>query len=168
MKNTAIIFSVNSKNSGRIANKIIDAFGRDEIETIPAEELTEEQFLGYNNLILSSPTWFDGELASYWDEFVPALETMDLKGKKIAIFGMGDQWAYPENFGDAVGLLAGIMQNQGAIIVGETLSEGYTFEKSKALNEGKFIGLIIDEENQSQLTDARIATWVSSIKAEFQ
>jgi flavodoxin I len=167
MKKTAIIYSYNSKNSGKVAEKIREEFGIDDIEAVNAEELNEEQFLAYDNMILSSPTWFDGELANYWDEFVPALENMDLSGKTIAIFGMGDQWGYPENFGDAVGLLAGIMQSRGAKIVGETSTTGYTFEKSKAVISGKFIGLMIDEENQGQLTNERIKNWVSQIKKDF-
>jgi flavodoxin I len=167
MKTTAIIYSYNSKNSGKVAEKIMKAFGSGELEAFNAEDLTEEQFLAFDRLILSSPTWFDGELASYWDEFVPALENMDLSGKKIALFGMGDQWGYPENFGDAVGLLAGILQSRGAQIIGHTSTEGYTFEKSKALNDGKFAGLLLDEENQGQLTDERVNKWVSALKVEF-
>ena len=168
MNRTAIIYSFNSKNSGKVAEKIKVEYGEKEIDTINAEELTEDQFLAYQNLILSSPTWFDGELANYWDEFVPALEAMDLKNKTIAVFGTGDQWGYPENFGDAVGILAGIMKKQGAKVVGETSTEGYTFEKSKASNNGKFLGLLIDEDNQGQLTGARVKNWVNDIKKQFK
>jgi flavodoxin I len=168
MNKTAIIYSFNSKNSGKVAEKIKEEFGKNEIDTINAEELSEEQFLSYKNLILSSPTWFDGELANYWDEFVPALETMDLKDKTIALFGMGDQWGYPENFGDALGILSDILSKLGAKIVGQTSTNGYTFEKSKAVRNGQFIGLLIDEENQSQLTDERIKSWVTKIKKDFQ
>jgi flavodoxin I len=168
MNKTAIIYSFNSKTSAKAAEKIKKEYGENGIDTINAEELTEEQFLAYNNLILSSPTWFDGELANYWDEFVPALESMDLTNKTIAIFGMGDQWGYPENFGDALGILANIMQKQGAKIVGETSTDGYTFEKSKAVKNGQFIGLLLDEDNQGQLTDERIRNWVEEIKKEFK
>jgi flavodoxin I len=167
MKTTAIIYSYNSKNSGKVAEKIMKAYGSAELEAYNAEELTEEQFLAFDRLILSSPTWFDGELANYWDEFVPAIEGMDLSGKKIAIFGMGDQWGYPENFGDAVGLLANILQSRGAKIIGQTSTEGYTFEKSRAVKDGKFVGLLLDEENQGQLTDERIANWVAVLKKDF-
>ena len=61
--------------------------------------LTEEIFLSHKNMILGVPTWFDGELPNYWDEFVPAIEDLDLKGKTIAIYGLGNQVEYPENFG---------------------------------------------------------------------
>ncbi len=73
------------------------------------------------------PTWFDGELPNYWDEFVPALEEMDLKGKKIALYGLGDQKGYSENFLDGVCIMAEILEAQGAILVGFTSTEGYIF-----------------------------------------
>jgi flavodoxin I len=41
------------------------------------------------NIILGVPTWFDGELPNYWDEFVPALEDMDLKGKEVCLVWAG-------------------------------------------------------------------------------
>lgn len=48
-------------------------------------------------MIVGASTWFDGELPTYWDELVPELESLDLKGKKVAIFGLGDQKNYPDN-----------------------------------------------------------------------
>jgi flavodoxin I len=166
MSKTGIFYSFSTKNSAGVAEKIKKEFGS-KIDTIAIDEMTDSDFLSYDNLILSSPTWFDGELAGYWDEFVPALEEMDLKGKTVAIFGLGDQVGYPENFGDAVGLLADILEKRGAKIVGETSTKGYKFEKSKAIRNDKFIGLLIDVENQDDLTDERIRKWVADIKKQF-
>ena len=39
--------------------------------------------------------------------------------------------------------------------------------KIKAVKNGKFVGLAIDEDNQSDLTDERIKIWVAQIKKEF-
>jgi flavodoxin I len=167
MKKTAIFYSFNTKNSSKVAEKIKQAFGESKLETINAEEITEEQFLAYDNLILSVPTWFDGELPNYWDEFVPALEEMDLKGKQVAIFGLGDQKGYPENFGDAIGIMANLVEAQGAKVVGTTSTKGYTFEKSRGAKNGIFYGLMIDVENQDDLTDERVNNWVKEIKKSF-
>jgi flavodoxin I len=167
MKKTAIFYSFNTKNSSKVAEKIKQSYGESDIDTINTEELTEDQFIAYDNLILSVPTWFDGELPNYWDEFVPALEDLSLKGKKVAIFGLGDQKGYPENFGDAIGTMADLVENQGAKVVGSTSAKGYTFEKSKGLKNGKFVGLMIDVENQDNLTDERINNWVKEIKKSF-
>lgn len=167
MNKTAIIYSFNTKKTGKIAEKIKEAFNDDQVELINAEEVTEELFLSYNQIIMGVSTWFDGELPNYWDEFVPALEDMDLSGKKIALFGLGDQKGYPENFQDGMGIMADILENRGATLVGHTSIEGYQFESSRAQRENRFVGLAIDYENQGSLNKERITSWVEELKKEF-
>jgi flavodoxin I len=167
MKKTAIVYSFNTKKSAKIAEKIKEEFNDDAIEMVNAEDITEEQFTAYEQLILGVSTWFDGELPNYWDEFVPAIEDMDLKGKKIAIFGLGDQKGYPENFQDGLGLMAEILEKQGAKIVGFTSTDGFTYERSRAERGDQFVGLSLDLENQSSKTNARITAWVKDLKKEF-
>jgi flavodoxin I len=168
MNKTGIIYSFNSTKTAKAAEKIKEAFGSDSnIVPINAEVLTEELFLSFNNIILGVPTWFDGELPNYWDEFVPALEDLNLKGKTIAIFGLGNQVEYPENFGDAVGILGELVQERGAKLVGFTSIEGYKYESSRAEVDGKFMGLILDQETQPRQSKERIANWVTELKSSF-
>lgn len=168
MSKTAIIYSFHTQKSKKVAEKIIEAFGKDKIDAINAEEITTATFEGYDNLILSAPTWFDGELPNYWDEFVPDLEEMDLKNKTFAVFGLGDQKGYPENFCDAIGILVEILEECGANIIGKIPNEGYTFESSRALRENVFVGLPLDQENQARLTKKRVENWVSQLKKEMK
>lgn len=168
MNKTGIIYSFNSTKTAKAAEKIVDAFGPDfNIVHVNAEELTEELFLSFTNLILGVPTWFDGELPNYWDEFVPALEDLNLKGKTIAIYGLGNQVEYPENFGDAVGIMGELVQERGANLVGFTSAEGYNYESSKALIGDQFIGLLLDQETQPRLSKERIEKWVTDLKSHF-
>jgi len=168
MEKIGLIYSFNTKKTSEVAGKIIREFGKDMLETVNAETIDEQKFLSFNRLILGVPTWFDGELPNYWDEFVPAIEEMALKGKKIALFGLGDQAGYPENFLDAVGIMAQLFLTRGAEIIGRTSAAGYTFEHSRAFQDGAFLGLAIDFENQNKLTDERIKNWVESLKKEFE
>jgi len=168
MSKTAIIYSFHTQKSKKVAEKIIEAFREPSIVAINAEELTKEVFNEYDNFILSAPTWFDGELPNYWDEFVPDLEEMDLKNKTFAVFGLGDQKGYPENFCDAIGILVGILENCGATIIGQISLEGYTFESSKAQRGDKFVGLPLDQENQARLTQQRIENWVAELKKSMK
>ncbi len=168
MRKTALIYSFNTKKSEKIAKKIKDEFNDDAIEVVNAEEITEEKFSSYDQIILGVSTWFDGELPNYWDEFVPAIEDLDLKGKKVAIFGLGDQKGYPENFQDGMGLMAEILEDRGAEVVGFTSTEGYTYERSRAERGDQFVGLAIDLENQSAKTDPRIADWVKELKKQLK
>ena len=167
MSKTAIIYSFHTQKSKKVAEKIMEAFGKDQLEAVNAEELTKEIIEKYDHFILSAPTWFDGELPNYWDEFVPDLEEMDLSKKSFAIFGLGDQKGYPENFCDAIGLLADILEGCGAKIVGQTSVEGYTYEASRAQRGDQFIGLPLDQENQARLTKDRVGKWVEKLKEEF-
>jgi flavodoxin I len=167
MKKIGLIYSFSTIKTSQIAKKILENFDAKEIEEVNAEEITEEKFKSFDNLILGCPTWFDGELPNYWDEFVPAIEDMNLKGKKVAIFGNGDQKGYPENFCDAVGLMAGILELRGVTIVGNTSTEGYTFETSKARRGNIFCGLTLDFENQAKLNKKRVDDWCAQLKKEF-
>jgi flavodoxin I len=167
MKKIGLFYSFNTKKTAQTANKIVEYLGKENIEDINAEEVTPDKFMVYDNLILGVPTWFDGELPNYWDEFVPALEDLNLNEKKIAIFGAGNQKGYPENFVDAIGIMAGILEKQGAKIVGFTSVEGYNFESSKAKRGDQFCGLALDFENQVGLNKERIANWCVQLNKEF-
>jgi len=167
MKKVGVFFSFSSNKTARLGDKIIESFGIDNVEKVNAENITVEEFLNYSNYIVGVPTWFDGELPMYWDELVPAIKDMDLSGKKFAIYGLGDQKGYPENFNDGVGLFAELVISQGAQVVGYTSIEGYNFENSRAVKEGLFCGLCLDQENQAKMSEKRINDWVEQIKKEF-
>jgi flavodoxin I len=167
MEKVGIFFSYGSNKTSRLAEKIIEHFGSELIEKVNADSVTVEQFVKFKNYIVGVPTWFDGELPIYWDEFVPAIKDIDLSGRKFAIFGLGDQKGYSENFNDGVGLFADLVSHQGAVVVGYTDIEGYRFEGSKALKDGRFCGLCLDQENQAKLSEKRISEWVEQLKKEF-
>lgn len=167
MSKIAIIYSFNTKKTGKIAAQLQEAYNDPDVEMLNAEDITEDSFLAYDRIIMGVPTWFDGELPNYWDEFVPALEDMDLSGKKIALFGLGDQKGYPENFLDGVGIMAEVLESRGATLVGFTSTEGYEFESSRAKRNDSFAGLAIDYENQGSMNKQRIAAWIKQLKNEF-
>ncbi len=168
MKKTGIFYSFNTDKTKNVAKQILKEFKDNSIEEINVENVDTTEFLGYDNYILGVPTWFDGELPNYWDEFLPAIEDEGFSGKIIALFGLGDQKDYPENFVDAIGVLGEFLEERGATIVGLTSTEGYFYESSRAERDGKFLGLAIDFENQSNLNDKRISDWVKDLKKSFK
>jgi flavodoxin I len=158
VKKIGIVYSFNTNKTSKIGKKIADAFeGSAEVEMVNVEDITADRFLQFDNLVCGTATWFDGELPNHWDEFVPDLEEMDLKGKTIALFGLGDQKGYPENFLDGVGILAEIFEARGASMVGFTSTEGYSYESSRA-----------DYESQGSLNKERVTAWVEKLKLEFK
>ena len=150
MKKIGIFYGKETVKTASIANKIQELFGDSEAKMIPVEEAWEKEFEAYDNLIVGGATWFDGELPNYWDIIIPELKSLSLKGKRIAIFGLGDQVNYSENFVDSIGLLTKAFMEAGAMIVGQTSPEGYSFSQSLALKDGKLQGLAIDEDNQPE------------------
>lgn len=123
----------------------------------------------YDYLILGIPTWDYGELQEDWEDIWADLDEVDFSGKKVALYGLGDQIGYPEWFQDALGYLHSKVVTRGATACGYWPSTGYQFEGSKALTpDGNFfVGLALDDENEFALTDARIARWCTQILAEF-
>ena len=168
MKKIGLFYSFNTNKTSQAARKIGEEFETGQIDHVNAEILTEKEFLSYDNLILGVPTWFDGELPNYWDEFVPALEDLDMTGKTVAIFGNGNQKGYPENFVDGVGIMANLLESRGARLTGFTMVKGYEFESSQALRGDQFTGLALDFENQAQQINGKIRKWVEQLKQEFQ
>jgi flavodoxin I len=126
-----------------------------------------EDFVEYSNVIIGCPTWNIGELQSDWDGLAEELDNVDFSGKKVAYFGPGDQVGYADNFQDAMGILEEKISGRGGKTVGQWPTEGYEFYGSKAVKNGKFVGLALDEDNQSDLTEQRIKTWVAQLKPEF-
>ncbi|HBG79733.1 MAG TPA: flavodoxin, partial [Porphyromonadaceae bacterium] len=99
-----------------------------------------------------------------WSDFYHKLEKMDLTGKTVALFGLGDSFIYPDSFVDAMGILYETVAEKGATLVGEVSPDGYQFDYSRALKNGVFVGLPLDEDNDADLTNGRIEKWVESLK----
>lgn len=169
MEKIGLFYGTATAKTATVAKEIQEAFGNGiQVDIVPIEKAWEEDFMAYDNLIVGTSTWFDGELPAYWDEILPELKITKMKNKSVAIFGLGDQVRYPDNFADGIGLLAEVFENCGATIVGLTSVEGYSFARSKAVRGDKFFGLVIDFENQHDKTDMRIKNWVEQLKKEFK
>lgn len=166
MSKTGLFYATGTDKTTAVANKIKEAFGPGEIEMIPIERAWKKDFEAFHYLIVGAATWFDGELPSDWDELLPELKTLRLDGRKVAIFGLGDQVNYPDNFVDSIGILAEVVKGAGAELVGCTSTEGYRFNRSKAVKNGEFLGLALDPETQPDKTDQRIHSWVARLKEE--
>jgi len=123
----------------------------------------------YDFIIVGIPTWDYGELQEDWEECWEQLSDLDLTGKTVAIWGQGDQEGYGQWFQDAVGYLHDQLKSRGAKMVGYWPIEGYEFEASEALDdsETQFLGLALDDENQFDLSEERIDTWLKQIFSEL-
>lgn len=117
----------------------------------------------YDRLILGSSTWGCGDLQDDWYQFLEKLKNSNLSGKQVALFVCGDSGSYPDTFCDAVGLIYEALQGTGCTFLGACGPEGYESIHSLVCNEGKLLGLAVDE-SQPDKTDARIAAWCNQLK----
>ncbi len=166
MSKIGIFFGSTTGNTETIANSIAEALGVDsdnvkEIAGVDLEELEE-----YDVLLLGSSTWGSGDLQDDWEGIIEDLEDAPLAGKKVAVFGSGDSSSYPDTFCNAMATIAAAAQKAGATLIADKVdASGYEFDESEAVVDGNFVGLAIDEDNESDKTDDRIAAWVEQIKA---
>ena len=134
------------------------------IKDTPLTEINQHQLL-----IFGISTWDYGELQEDWESHWSELSDLDLNGKIIALYGMGDQIGYSEWFQDALGMLHEQVLAQGGYVIGYWPNRGYEFAASKALTEDQqhFVGLALDEDNQYDLTEQRIEQWCQQLQTEI-
>lgn len=149
----------------RMEESIRNLFPQLEVSAINIIDLEDpkDMFLP-DKIILGMPTWNYGEFQDDWEMVIDQIASVNLQGKTIAMFGLGDQIGYPEYYLDALGMIGEQLKAQGATFVGAWPSAGYKFTRSKALlPDGNFIGLALDEDSQPELTDERINQWLSQV-----
>lgn len=161
MSKAIVVYGSTTGTTEDIAGRIAKALGTD---VINVSDLNNDVIASNDLLVLGSSTWGCGELQDDWYSGVELLKSANLSGKKVAVFGCGDSASYSDTFCDAMSIIADAADQAGATLVGSVSTDGYTFDASASVKDGKFVGLAIDEMNESDKTDDRIAAWVASIK----
>ncbi len=131
--------------------------------TVDIKDATADDFENCHLLILGSPTYGDGTLQTDWEDNIDKLRSANLKGKKVALFGTGDQQAYPTSFLNAMGILYDEVSELGAQVIGFTDTTGFDYVESTAERDGKFVGLALDLDTQSGMTEKRVTAWLSQL-----
>lgn len=169
MAKICLIFGSDEGNTEAVAQRIVARFGDQSIDVYDVSDVTQLTFTEYTQFILGIPTWDFGQIQSDWEEFWDDLQEIDFSGKQVALFGLGDQFGYGDFFVDAMGMLHEVVSANGAHTIGAWSAEGYEFDASKAYSEEKnqFVGLALDEDQQPDLTAARLNQWCQEVAAEF-
>ena len=160
MKKTIVVFGSSTGTCEAIAEKIAQKLG---CEVMDVQNLTAEVVESHQNLILGTSTWGAGELQDDWYDGLKVLQGADLSGKTIALFGCGDCESYSDTFVGGIGELYNAIKASGARFVGAVDTDGYSFDDSEAVIDGKFIGLPLDDVNEDDKTDTRIDAWIAEI-----
>ena len=165
MKKTVIIFGTSTGTCEDLAGRIGAKLGVDNI--INVTDLSDSVIADNDNLILGTSTWGAGELQDDWYDGIKVIKSADLSGKTVALFGCGDSESYPDTFVGGMAELYNAAKEAGANIIGSVATDGYTFDESEAVVDGKFVGLALDEVNEDDKTDERIDAWTEEIKPQL-
>jgi flavodoxin I len=172
MNKIGIFFGTDSGTTRLMAKKMAKKLGDIASKPLNVNRITVDDLLQYDSLILGTPTYGECQFPGIstgvndgsWEEFVPQFAGVDMTGKTVALYGLGNQEKYPDRFADTLFLLYELFTNCGATIIGDWSTEGYIFDKSKAVVDGRFVGLVIDNNFQGLLTDSRIDAWLEEVK----
>ncbi|MFV0505174.1 MAG: flavodoxin [Bacteroidales bacterium] len=164
MKKIGVFYGTSTGNTENVAELIAKGMGATtyDVADSPIGAVAECEVL-----ILGTSTLGIGDLQDDWDDFLPKLKDADLDGKTVALFGLGDADSYPDSFVDGMGIIYNVLKDKGCTIVGAVDTEGYDYDESIAEVDGQFVGLVIDEDNESDKTNARIDSWIELIKAQI-
>merc|ERR1719293_376284 len=162
-----LLYSTQTGNTETVAEIIAEAAG---VEATPIDDVEAADLAGYDGLIVGTPTWNTGadefRSGTTWDDYLEEIAALDLKGKPVAVFGCGDSQGYGDNFCDAIEEMHSTFKAAGAKMLGMVDSSGYQHSESKSEQDGKFLGLPLDQDNEDDQTEGRVKAWVGQIKGE--
>lgn len=165
MKKTGIFYGSSTGTCEDLANQIADKMGVAASDVHSADKLSADLVKEYDLLILGTSTWGDGELQDDWYDGIKVLKSADLSFKSIALFGCGDSESYCDTFCDGMGILYEDLKDSGCNFIGNKVgTDGYSFSSSIAVVNGAFVGLALDEVNESDKTAERIGNWTAELK----
>lgn len=167
MKKTGIFYGSTTGTTESVARLIAEKLGVSPADVHDVSKLDAALAESYEALILGTSTWGDGELQDDWYDGIKVLKNANLSGKTIALFGCGDSESYSDTFCDGMGILFEDLKDSGCTFVGAVSDSDYTYASSVAVADGKFVGLALDDVNESDRTDARVSAWTEMLKADW-
>ncbi len=164
MKTIGIFYGSSTGNTQDAAKIIAQKLGTENVFDVG--NVSTDQLAKYDVLIFGSSTWGIGDLQDDWEGFISQVKAQNLSGKIVAVFGCGDSSSYADSFCDAIGIIAKTANAAGAEIIGKVDTSNYSYDDSQAVENGKFLGLALDIENEDDKTNSRINAWIEQLKRE--
>lgn len=167
-----IYYSSSTGNTTEVADAIQEKLGDAADAAVAIEDVADPATVASHELlIVGTPTWNtdsdDERSGTAWDEWLyDDLPKLDLKGKSVAVFGLGDASGYAAYFCDAIEEVHDCFEKQGAKMIGYTAKDDYEFEESKSVRGEQFIGLPMDVVNGPYDIEERVGKWVDGVLKE--
>lgn len=166
MAKIGVFYGSSTGTTADVASRIAKSLGVNDSDVHDVAQSAAADLENYDVLVLGTSTWGSGELQDDWAEFIGGVESLNLAGKKIALFGCGDE-SMSDTFCNGVGELYTRLQKTGATFIAPFPADVYNFDESASVVDGKGVGLLLDETNESDKTDERIAEWTALVKKDI-
>ena len=140
MDKVHVIYGSTTGMTEAVAAKIANSLGAQVFNVNAADAAAFDAEL----LVLGSSTWGVGDLQDDWAAKLDEVKG-NFAGKKVAVFGLGDSQGFADSFCVAADTIANAAKDAGATLVGEVLK--------------------LDETNEADQTDGKIAAWIAPLKA---
>ncbi len=134
-----VVFGSTTGMTEAVAGKIAEALGGEAVNVASADAAAFDADL----VVLGSSTWGVGDLQDDWMAKLDEVKGY-LGGKKVAVFGLGDSVGFADSYCVAAQTIADAAKEAGATLVGDILK--------------------IDDTNEADQTDSKIAAWIATIK----
>lgn len=162
MKKFGIFYGSSTGVMADVARRIAARLGLDKADVHNVADTAPSAVGDYENLIFGTSTHGNGDVQEVWLDFLDGLDMMDLRGKRIALVGVGDE-TMADSFCSGVGMIYNRMQRSGAYFTGSYPADVYKFNHSEAIVNGTPVGLLLDEVNHADLTDGRLDGWLLTL-----
>lgn len=163
MKKIGIFYGSATGTTADVARRIARYMGVDQEDIHDVAKVGPSTLGQYAKLVLGSSTWGNGEVEDDWYNFLDGAQSLDLRGREIAIFGCGDE-TMADTFCNAIGIIYDRLKDTGAKFIGEYPADVYTFAHSAASHDGTMRGLALDEVNHPEYTEGRIRDWAEIVR----
>ena len=166
MKKIGIFYGSTTGNTEEVARRIAADLGVVVSDVFDVAKTAPSAVAPFDVLLFGASTWGDGDLQEDMHDFLDGVASMNLSGKKGALFGCGDE-SMADTFCDAVGEMYRMLEPTGIQMIGDFNADGYDFHHSTADTNGHTLGLLIDNVNHSELTEAKIKAWTDELKNQI-
>lgn len=166
MSKIGIYYGSTTGNTQDVAEEIAKKLGVDKADLHDVAK-AKADYSPYDVVLFGTSTLGLGDLQDDWEYYIDKVKKADLAGKKVALFGCGDSSSYSDTFCDGVGKIYDVVKGKDCQLIGKVSDEGYTYDSSEAFVDGQFVGLLIDNDNEPNLTAERIFGWIENLKKEI-
>ncbi len=119
--NISIIYGSTTGNTERVADMLKDQLTDHDVNIVNVADVKDDDYSNAELVLLGSSTWGYGELQDDFAIHYDTLSNAQLAGKKVAVFGCGDEDGFADVFCEAVNLISDKAEDCGATIVAEGL-----------------------------------------------